>query len=1139
MTRFAAPIAEQIWDMKYRFKKADGTPIDVTVEDTWRRIARALAEPEGLDGVGGIWEDKFYSILEDFKFLPGGRIIAGAGTGRNVTLMNCYVLGTIPDSMGGIFEMLKEAALTMQQGGGIGYDFSTLRPKGALVKGVDADASGPLSFMDVWDAMCRTILSAGCLHGDTLVTTDEGFLRIADIVEKKLPVNVKTHEGWKKVTNHFDNGEKEVVEVFFENGRSIVCTEEHRFHTIAENGEVVKVPLKDLGVGSTCLFATKHFEGKITSKVSDNISYVLGHYWANGHTMWRGKGQENERLHYVSICFSRCESGKKSFAKVQSILDEEGYDFRTGGGDGECDVLRIYGDSGRKFISLVGAKPYSCDIVYPEGVSDIPFIAGYFDGDGSWKTAKKGPHFTSVSEAMLKTVQDKLMDFGIPSKFYGEVRSNPLWKTLYRVQISGPQWQQRFLDVFGDWLSKIGTLAWRKSHNFVYPPQALNAVDWSYPKIKGRIVVGQNIGYQTFSDMFPESDLLKFGAIKITSIENRGVAHVYDLEVEDTHSYIANGVSVSNSRRGAMMATMRCDHPDIEDFITAKRDPARLRMFNVSVLVTDAFMDAVENDADWILHFEGKSYKTVKARELWNKIMESTYAYAEPGVIFIDRINLQNNLYAIENICATNPCGEIPLPPYGACLLGSVNLAKFVEEPFSVKARIDWQNLRKTVSIAVRMMDNVVDVTKFPLIAQDDEAKAKRRIGLGVTALADMLMMLGVRYGSDEAIKITDGVLSEIAKEAYLTSHALAEEKGAFPFFDASEFYAENTFAHNFCKDSSRHGNSMRNSHLLAIAPTGTISLIAGNVSSGIEPVFAHSYTRKVLQPDGSKTEERVVDYAVALWEKMYPGEPLPDHFVTTQDLSPMDHVRMQAVVQKYIDQSISKTVNVPEDISFDDFKAVYMEAYRSGCKGCTTYRPNDVTGSILSVEPKKEEVKSEPENLIDKALRTTGITEWKPDEVIPQRPSVLTGKTYKMKWPGHSAAIYVTINDADGQPFEIFFNTKGTEHAAWMAALSRTISAVFRRGGDVRFIAQELKEVVDPKGGAWIDGKYVPSMIAQIGQIVEDHMDLKEWNASPVDVRDEEILSKAAQCPECGEHAMVVKEGCLTCQSCGYSKCG
>jgi len=759
MTRFAAPIAESIWDMKYRFKSADGAAIDGSVEDTWRRIARSLAAVEAEPAK---WEDKFYEALEDFKYLPAGRITAGAGTARSVTLFNCFVMGTVPDTMGGIFDALKEAALTMQQGGGIGYDFSTIRPKGAAVHGVAADASGPLSFMDVWDAMCRTIMSAG-------------------------------------------------------------------------------------------------------------------------------------------------------------------------------------------------------------------------------------------------------------------------------------------------------------------------------------------------------------------------------------------------SRRGAMMATMRCDHPDIEQFITAKSDPARLRMFNMSVLVTDPFMAAVKADGPWELVFGGKVYKTVQARALWDRIMQSTYEFAEPGVIFIDRINSANNLNYVETIAATNPCGEQPLPPYGACLLGSINLARLVTDPFGKNAGLDEVALTDLVATAVRMMDNVVDASNFPLPQQQAEAKAKRRIGLGVTGLADTLLMVGLRYGSDEAVAATEKWMKAIARAAYLASVDLAREKGAFPLFDAEKYLASGNMMQmddDVRAAVAKHG--IRNALLTSIAPTGTISLYAGNVSSGIEPVFAYAYTRKVLQKDGSRTEEEVVDYAVKMWRDLHGDAPLPEYFVNAQTLPPLDHVRMQAAAQRWVDSSISKTINCPEDISFDAFKEVYMAAWDQGCKGCTTYRPNDVTGSVLTVSESS-----------DKTPAETPATMHEGGEVIYMsepldRPNELEGATYKVKWPDSEHAIYITINDlvigGHRRPFEIFINSKNMEHFAWTVALTRMISAVFRRGGDVSFVVEELKAVFDPRGGAWMQGKYIPSILAAIGGVIEKHMVstgflVGEGMALKSDPRAEVMTvngaPKGKSCSSCGSYEMRMVEGCMTCANCGYSKCG
>ncbi|MBF0251753.1 MAG: adenosylcobalamin-dependent ribonucleoside-diphosphate reductase [Alphaproteobacteria bacterium] len=779
----AAPISQHIWDMKYRLKGADGRPVDKSIEDTWRRVAGALAAREDD---AGLWEDRFFEAMTDFKFLPAGRIVAGAGVERNVTLFNCFVMGDIPDSMDGIFESLKEAALTMQQGGGIGYDFSTLRPKGARVKKIGADASGPLSFMDVWDAMCRTIMSAG-------------------------------------------------------------------------------------------------------------------------------------------------------------------------------------------------------------------------------------------------------------------------------------------------------------------------------------------------------------------------------------------------SRRGAMMGVIRCDHPDIEAFIEAKQEAGRLRMFNLSVLVTDPFMDAVKQNDSWDLIFDGVTYKTLPARELWDRIMRATYAYAEPGVIFIDRINRLNNLAYCETIHATNPCGEQPLPPYGACLLGSVNLARMVAEPFTPTAAIDLDALSGLVATAVRMMDNVIDVSRFPLPEHENEAQSKRRIGLGVTGLADALIMCGARYGSDAAVRLTETWMAAIERAAYLASAALAREKGAFPLFDKDRYLAGEMVRRLDAdvRDAiARDG--IRNALITSIAPTGTISLFADNVSSGLEPVFSFKYTRHVLQPDGTRKEEEVSDYAYRLYRRMKGDRaPLTDAFVDAQQLTPRDHLVMQAAVQKYVDSSISKTINCPEEITFDAFKDIYMEAYDLGLKGCTTYRPNDVTGAVLEVKGKtRKKPAREPEQTtlpFDKPAARVKPKDQGDSGAVHrmfeplERPEFLKGHTYKLHWPESEHALYVTINDYldDGRerPFEVFINSKNMEHYAWTVALCRMISAVFRRGGDVSFVVEELKNVFDPRGGHWVGGRYVPSLLAALGEVIERHMvaigflkkgggdfhresEAKVVNLEPAAGHTAHD-SRMSFCPKCNQPALIKQEGCDTCLDCGYSKCG
>lgn len=591
MAQLRTEIARFIWDTKYRYRNEEGTG-ESSIEDTWRRVARALASVEPV--AAEQWGERFYRNLESFRFLPGGRILAGAGTGHTVTLFNCFVMGVIEDSIEEIFERLKEAALTMQQGGGIGCDFSTLRPAGSRARGSATIASGPVSFMRIWDSMCATLLSTG-------------------------------------------------------------------------------------------------------------------------------------------------------------------------------------------------------------------------------------------------------------------------------------------------------------------------------------------------------------------------------------------------SRRGAMMATLRCDHPDIEAFIAAKADSCELRHFNLSVLVSDAFMQAVTADDDWPLVFPASQLhdartpgrgqllsrrwsggeapvdcrvvRRVRARELWQKIMRATYDYAEPGVLFVDHINRHNNLYYCEDISATNPCGEIPLPPYGACNLGSINLLAFVRDGFSPQAALDWNGMDASVELAVRMLDDVIDLSRFPLPEQQRQARGSRRIGLGITGLADTLIALGLHYDSNDARELGARIMRRLRDGAYRASVALAAAKGPFPFFQPDAYLAGadvRALPAELREEIARHG--IRNSHLTAIAPTGTISLLANGVSSGIEPVFDFQHRRRVLTVDGSYREFDLTDPAYSEWCAASGGSgPLPGYFAAARQLPPRAHLLMEAALQPYVDSAISKTVNVPAEFPFEEFESLYREAFALGLKGCTTFRPNPVTSAVLS----------------------------------------------------------------------------------------------------------------------------------------------------------------------------------------------
>ena len=409
---------------------------------------------------------------------------------------------------------------------------------------------------------------------------------------------------------------------------------------------------------------------------------------------------------------------------------------------------------------------------------------------------------------------------------------------------------------------------------------------------------------------------------------------------------------VSGTGRGAMMATLRTDHPDIEDFIAAKSDPLRLRNFNLSVLISDHFMSCVEADRDWDLKWDGKTVRSVRARALWEAIMRKAYDAAEPGVLFVDKINRANPLRYLEDISATNSCAEQPLPANGTCPLASINLSRLVKMPFLDEADFDFEELKRLTFTAVRMLDNVIDRSKFAIAAQRDEAQAKRRVGVGVTGVADAMMMLGIRYGSKAASVELEKWMQTIQNTAYLASARLAAERGTFPLYDSDIHAAQEHIKALDPEVQAAIGEfGLRNGTLTTIAPTGTISMLAGNVSSGIEPVFAMSYNRAITKPDGSKGLEKVEAYAAWKYHQIFGRDAeLTGAFVTVHNLTPDDHVRMQATAQKWVDSGISKTVNCPEDIPFEEFEGVYMSAYESGCKGCTTYRPNAITGSVLSL---------------------------------------------------------------------------------------------------------------------------------------------------------------------------------------------
>ncbi|MEP7289214.1 MAG: adenosylcobalamin-dependent ribonucleoside-diphosphate reductase [Chloroflexota bacterium] len=1270
--------ARTILQKRYLRRGEDGKPAETEQEMFWRVAYHvALAETEFA---GDVEQNArtFYKLLTELHFFPNSPTFTGAGTLLG-QLAACFVLA-IDDDMGrsesGIFQTLRNAALIQQTGGGNGFAFSRLRPKGSLVKSSNGEATGPVGFLRVYDQAFGEIAQGGCLLPDTLVFTENGLLRLDEIVThaasgwKAHQLTVATDEGARTSTQAYNNGVVPVLKVTTDSGLTLSGTPNHKVKVMTATGPMWR-QLDELQSGDAIMVKLGQHQGQMQSLVQpvkqhgnqimpalpatldSDFAFFMGYLVGDGFVA----ADAND--HRIGVTVAHTSYLMDEMPALMQRLFGEHISLHRQQKDNDASVtFTIDNRAVKDFFALNGlTKLRSINAHVPRLIRQSPpeivgaFLSGLFEADGS--VSYGYPTLMSSSETLIHEVATLLIGLGCPATIRqqplgsGHMGQNPMWSLRLHSFKALEAWREyihcdsrsRF-SVCNDFAPNLAReSAYALPHPEYWVSSVLEAI--RIPQVENHARgMGKNFrassprlqkqllrytrgdrqltlsGYQQLSETYaefaenavPVNDLW---FVNVVSVQDAGEALTLDIEVDKNHTYLANGMVTHNSRRGANMAVLKVSHPDIREFVTSKSSESQITNFNISVGITDEFMRAVEADGDFNLvnPQHGEIQETVRARDLFNQIVKQAHHNGEPGVLFLDAANRQNPVPHLYELESTNPCGEQFLGPFENCCLGSINLAQLAVK----KGKLDWAELQDWVETATHFLDDVVSANSYvPSVPQLAQAAHRvRRIGLGIMGLGDLMYKMGVRYGSEEGQEFAGQILEFVRWHAMKTSIDLAKERGAFPAIEGSLYDPEDLkwtppmplapFTREWkrpaldwskiVKGIKKHG--IRNGAILTVAPTGTIATVSGCEAYGCEPVFALAYIRHV----NDKGRDLELQYTSPLFEQALHAAGLsqaqidslveevtlkgscqdiaavPDSirhtFVVSADVTADEHIRMQAAMQAFVDNAISKTCNFPEGATVEDVEKAYMLGWKLGCKGLTVY----VTGSREKVvlethaTAKAKQGEAQPEHSVVTAASVTvehieDIEEIDAPMLFPEpkkpRPHRLEGRTYRVGTP--LGTTFVTINEngeGKGQPFELFIHTAkaGSETAAISEAIGRLSSLVMRIVSPVK-PRERLKELVrqlEGIGGGRSTGfgaARVRSLPDGVAQVLQEYLDETAHEPTAYETPHAELAAGQMQlplkptgivgdlCPECGEATLINEEGCRKCYTCGYSEC-